>query len=500
MTAQANTKHYLQSSQKSIPKSPGSALLTGMDLRRSASPTSLFTAKRKLSRDTNGNINKMDSFRIGELNGSICDELEDKHIGLSGFGSVKASISKLDRFVTFTTAAQDNKKLTTQHSFIEGRMNSSLIDNDSTSKLRKKLSGANVSPALEVITRKSQKLLNVIGRDSSISKLGKLSQTLKNNSNMSSGLFEGSNGVAAQAHNNQLKSRNLGSRVINTIKECSLSIYLVQFVRYAPETFSCTNSSSKLRTIDAFLTSRRNSSRESTTFKQKVLMANSNALSPKNSTKAPGLSDSSNAIKRRLYIKDFNTANLGPNTDVADYKRRLESDSAGRDRRQGNTSLLESSEQPLQVSSVPDVGVLRRPNTYGQSGWPEVGRTDGSSPDQSVLIVPVEESAQLLHQELEAGKPIYITSRTDPQLEGPQPYCRTLFPKNGGSLSTDLDYLPSTEMPTTNVSSNGFRDPRLGDIMHSLESFVTQKDQHILQLQCENNRLKMILREHGIPF
>lgn len=226
MAAQPSSKNYLQESQKSIPKTPGSTLLAGIDLRRSASPTSLFTAKRKLSRDTNGNINKMDSFRIGELNSSICDELEDKHIGLSGFGSVKASISKLDRFVTFTSAAQDNKKLTTQHSFVEGRINSSLIENDSTSKLRKKLSGANVSPALEVITRKSQKLLNVIGRDSSISKLGKLSQTLKNNSNMSSGLFEGSNGVAAQNHNSQLKSRNLGSRVINTIKECRFLISL----------------------------------------------------------------------------------------------------------------------------------------------------------------------------------------------------------------------------------------------------------------------------------
>lgn len=221
MATQPSSKNYLQESQKTIPKTPGSTLLAGIDLRRSASPTSLFTAKRKLSRDTNGNINKMDSFRIGELNSSICDELEDKHIGLSGFGSVKASISKLDRFVTFTSAAQDNKKLTTQHSFVEGRINSSLIENDSTSKLRKKLSGANVSPALEVITRKSQKLLNVIGRDSSISKLGKLSQTLKNNSNMSSGLFDGSNGIAAQNHNNQLKGRNLGSRVINTIKECS---------------------------------------------------------------------------------------------------------------------------------------------------------------------------------------------------------------------------------------------------------------------------------------
>lgn len=233
-------------------------------------------------------------------------------------------------------------------------------------------------------------------------------------------------------------------------------------------------------------------------------MANSNALSPKNSTKAPGLSESSHAIKRRLYIKDFNTANLGG--DVGDYKRRLESESAGRDRRQGNISLLESSDAPLQLANTGSVGVLDCGSSSKQlladHPWRSSGYNLSRSPDESVLIVTGHESPKKDIQQ--SGpvnlQPVYTVSQIDPQYEGPPSHCRALFPKTGCSLSTDLDYLPSTDQPTTQVSANGFRDPRLGDIMQSLESFVTQKDQHILQLQCENNRLKMILREHGIPF
>lgn len=227
-TSAQNTKKYLQESQKSIPKTPGSTLLGAMELRRSASPGALFGSKRKLSRDNHSNLHKMDSFRIGQLNSSLCDDLEDKHIGLAGFGSVKPSISKLEKFVTFTSAANESKKLASQNSMLEARVNSSYMETDSTSKLRKKLSGANVSPALEVITRKSQQLLNVIGRDSSMSKLGKLSQTLKNNSNMSSGLFEGNKVIAPSNQSAVSKARGLGSRVINTIKECK-SCVLTQF-------------------------------------------------------------------------------------------------------------------------------------------------------------------------------------------------------------------------------------------------------------------------------
>jgi hypothetical protein len=180
----------------------------------------MFAAKRKLSRDTNSNINKLDSFRIGQLNSSLCDELEDKHIGISGLGSGKPSISKLERFVTFTSAVHESKKAAAKNSFLEPRVNSSLIDNDSTTKLRQKLTGANISPALEVISRKSQKLLNAIGRENSINKLGKMPQTLKNNSNASSGLFEGNKIVQSSGQVQLSKTRGLGSRVINTIKEC----------------------------------------------------------------------------------------------------------------------------------------------------------------------------------------------------------------------------------------------------------------------------------------
>jgi hypothetical protein len=186
----------------------------------------MFAAKRKLSRDTNSNTNKLDSFRIGQLNSSLCDELEDRHIGISGLVSGKPSISKLERFVTFTSAVHESKKAAAKNSILESRVNSSLMDHDSNNKLRQKLTGVNVSPALEIISRKSQKLLNAIGREKSISKLVKVSQTLKNNSTASSGLFEAQKVAQSSGQVQVCKNRGLGSRVINTIKECKCGFLL----------------------------------------------------------------------------------------------------------------------------------------------------------------------------------------------------------------------------------------------------------------------------------
>lgn len=259
-----------------------------------------------------------------------------------------------------------------------------------------------------------------------------------------------------------------------------------------------------MKTIDAFLTSRRNSSRESTGYKQKVLLGESNGLSPQNGTKHTGVVDSSQAIKRRLYIKDFNSTNVI--TDSSSNQKRLQSgtkallQSVSREFRQGNSSLLESSSNAMQNPNTGSYGALDQISTSKLEnegyGWPNNVYRVNQSPEESVLIVG-DDSGRKDEQELHKSDSQLVVCQSDPYYVKQTSPRRNLF--QPGSLSEDLDCLPSTQ-PTTHPSAGGFTDRRLGDILQNLEQFVCQKDQNILQLECENLRLKQILREHGIPF
>jgi hypothetical protein len=284
--------------------------------------------------------------------------------------------------------------------------------------------------------------------------------------------------------------------------------YLVQFIRHGPESFSCTNSSSKLQTIDAFLTSRRNSSRDSTAFKQKILIGDGSAVSPKNGTKILGTGESTQAIKRRLYIKDFHTANIIADSGEGEPKRKQTGtqgllQSASREFRQSSNSLLESVCNPLQNPNTSSIGLLEHASAskllQEDFGWRKNALTISQSPEDSVIRASHDSSTKELQYLRNSHTIQLLEDSSDPRkrVNENSSSCN-LFP-HPGSLSTDLDCLPS-DQPTANPSSDGYTDRRLGDIMHSLELFVSQKDQQILHLQCENSRLKLILREHGIKY
>jgi hypothetical protein len=177
--------------------------------------------------------------------------------------------------------------------------------------------------------------------------------------------------------------------------------------------------------------------------------------------------------------------------------------SASREFRQGNSSLLESGCNPLQNANSCSIGLLEHPSSskflLEDLGWRKNALATNQSPEESVVIA-AHLSSSKDNQTLRNSHTIQLMEdSSDPgKRANENSPCRNLFP-HPGSLSTDLDCMPS-DQPTTHPSSDGFTDRRLGDIMQSLELFVGHKDQQILHLQCENSRLKSILREHGIMY